>query len=106
VNGVDGMFVLDTGASFIVLTADFATRAKVDVARQSVPVDTANGRAESTLGRAASVRVGRRVEADDVPILIQNRSLGRDVDGLLGMSFLSRFDLSIGRRDWTLSPKK
>jgi hypothetical protein len=25
--------------------------------------------------------------------------------GLLGMSFLSRFD-SIGRRDWTLAPKK
>ena len=26
--------------------------------------------------------------------------------GLLGVSFLSRFDLSIGRRDWTLAPKK
>jgi aspartyl protease family protein len=106
VNGVEGTFVVDTGASFMVVTVDFATRAKVDVTRQSVPIDTANGRAESTLGRAASVRIGRRVEAADVPILIQNRSMGRDVDGLLGMSFLSRFDLSIGRRDWTLSSKK
>jgi clan AA aspartic protease (TIGR02281 family) len=106
VNGIDGTFVVDTGASFVVLTADFAMRAKVDVFRQSVPIDTANGRAESTLGRAATVRLGRRIEAGDVPILIQNRSLGRDVDGLLGMSFLSRFDLSIGRRDWSLSPRK
>ena len=78
----------------------------MDVVGQSVPIDTANGRAESTLGRAASIRVGRRVEAVEVPILIQNRSLGRDVDGMLGMSFLSRFNLSVGRRDWTLSPKK
>ncbi len=106
VNGVEGTFLLDTGASFVVVTSDFAMRAKVDVARQSVPVDTANGRTESTLGHAASVRVGRRIEATDVPILIQSRALGSDVDGLLGMSFLSRFNLSIGKRDWTLSPKK
>jgi clan AA aspartic protease (TIGR02281 family) len=106
VNGVDGNFLVDTGASFVVVTSDFAMRSKVEVLRQSVTMQTANGRADSTLGHAATVRVGRRVEAADVPILIQNRSLGRDVDGLLGMSFLSRFDLSIGRRDWTLSPKK
>ena len=90
----------------MIVTSDFATKSKVDVVGQSVPIDTANGRAESTLGRAASIRVGRRVEAVEVPILIQNRSLGRDVDGMLGMSFLSRFNLSVGRRDWTLSPKK
>ena len=90
----------------MIVTSDFAMESKVDVVGQSVPIDTANGRAESTLGRAASIRVGRRVEAVEVPILIQNRSLGRDVDGMLGMSFLSRFNLSVGRRDWTLSPKK
>ena len=45
-------------------------------------------------------------QAADVPVLIRYGSLGRDVDGLLGMSFLSRFDLSIGRRDWKLSQKK
>jgi clan AA aspartic protease (TIGR02281 family) len=106
VNGVEGSFIVDTGASFVIVTSDFAMESKVDVVGQSVPIDTANGRAESTLGRAASIRVGRRVEAVEVPILIQNRSLGRDVDGMLGMSFLSRFNLSVGRRDWTLSPKK
>jgi clan AA aspartic protease (TIGR02281 family) len=106
VNGVDGNFVVDTGASFVVLTSEFALRSKVQASRQSVAMETANGRADTTLGHAASVRVGRRVEAADVPILIQNRSLGQNIDGLLGMSFLSRFDFSIGRRDWTLSPKK
>ena len=106
INGVEGNFVLDTGASFVTLTSEFATRSKVDVTRQSVTMETANGRADTTLGHAASVRVGRRIEATDVPILVQSRSLGREVDGLLGTSFLSRFELSIGKREWTLSPKK
>jgi clan AA aspartic protease (TIGR02281 family) len=105
VNGVEGNFVVDTGASFVILTSDFAQRSKVDVSRQTVTIETANGGAESTLGRAATMRVGR-VEAADVPILVRDRSLGREIDGLLGMSFLSRFDFSIGRRDWTLSQKK
>ena len=106
VNGVDGNFIVDTGASFVVITSDFAMQSKVEMLRQTVMMETANGRADATLGHTATVRVGRRVEAVDVPILIQNRSLGKDVDGLLGMSFLSRFDLTIGKRDWTLSPKK
>jgi aspartyl protease family protein len=46
-----------------------------------------------------------RAEAANVAILIQDRSLGREMDDLLGMSFLSRFDLSIGKREWKLSPK-
>ena len=71
---------------------------------QSIQTQTANGVAESLLGKAASVRIGR-AEAADVAILVQDRSLGRGIDGLLGMSFLSRFDLSIGRREWKLSPK-
>src|SRR6516225_2644819 len=61
---------------------------------------------QGSISRAASIPVGRRVEAVDVSTLIQNRSLGREVDGLLGMSFLSRFNLSKGRRDWTLSRKR
>jgi aspartyl protease family protein len=105
VNGVEGTFVLDTGASFVAVTSSFALRAKVDVSPRSVPVETANGDIASNLGRAANIRVGR-AEASDVPIIIQNRSLGRDIDALLGMSFLSRFDLSIGRREWKLSQKK
>ena len=50
------------------------------------------------------MRVGR-AEAADVAILVQDRSLGRGIDGLLGMSFLSRFNLSIVKREWKLSPK-
>jgi aspartyl protease family protein len=104
VNGNAGTFILDTGASFVTVTSSFALRSKVDVSQQSIQTQTANGVAESLLGKAASVRIGR-AEAADVAILVQDRSLGRGIDGLLGMSFLSRFDLSIGRREWKLSPK-
>jgi clan AA aspartic protease (TIGR02281 family) len=104
VNGSTGTFILDTGASFVTVTSNFALRSKVDVLRQSVQTQTANGVSESLLGRAASVRVGR-AEAADVAILVQDRSLGRGIDGLLGMSFLSRFNLSIAKGEWKLSPK-
>ena len=104
VNGSTGTFILDTGASFVTVTSNFALRSKVHVSKQSVQTQTANGVSESLLGRAASVRVGR-AEAADVAILVQDRSLGRGIDGLLGMSFLSRFNLSIVKREWKLSPK-
>ena len=104
VNNSPGTFILDTGASFVTVTSNFALRSKVDVSQQSVQTQTANGVMESLLGKAASVRVGR-AEATDVAVLVQDRSLGRGVDGLLGMSFLSRFDLSIEKREWKLSAK-
>jgi len=104
VNGTTGTFILDTGASFVTVTSNFALRSKVDVSQQTIQTQTANGVLENLLGRAASVRVGR-AEAADVAILVQDRSLGRGIDGLLGMSFLSRFDLSIAKREWKLSPK-
>jgi clan AA aspartic protease (TIGR02281 family) len=105
VNNRPGIFILDTGASFVALTAQFASAANVNVSRQTVSAQTANGITESLLGSAGSVRVGR-VEATNVPLLVQDRSLGKNVDGLLGMSFLSRFDIAIGNKEWKLSAKK
>jgi aspartyl protease family protein len=98
INGVRGTFILDTGATFVSLKEAFAQKAKVQIDQDSkVRMHTANGIAEVKRGRAATIQL-RSLQAKDVAIVVQGNmpgSLGDGVDGLLGMSFLSRFRVSI-----------
>jgi aspartyl protease family protein len=76
----------------------FAERAKISMAgANEVTLTTANGRAKGKLTRADAVALGK-LRAANVPVVVQNvddTSYGSGVDGLLGMSFLSRFDLQM-----------
>jgi clan AA aspartic protease (TIGR02281 family) len=98
VNGVRGNFVLDTGATFVSLKNTFAQNAKVQVDQDStVRLHTANGIADGKRGRAAVVQL-RSLHAKEVAVVVQDDakgSYGEGVDGLLGMSFLSRFKVTI-----------
>jgi clan AA aspartic protease (TIGR02281 family) len=98
VNGVRGTFILDTGATFVSLRQSFAEKAKVAVDQESsVRLHTANGIVSAHRGRAASIQL-RSLVAKDVAIVVQadaKGAYGDGVDGLLGMSFLSHFKLSM-----------
>jgi clan AA aspartic protease (TIGR02281 family) len=98
INGVRGNFVLDTGATWVCLKSSFAQKAKINIDQGSVvKLMTANGLTEGRSGRATSVRL-RTLEAKDVVVVVQDdtkRLYGDGIDGLLGMSFLSRFQVSI-----------
>ena len=98
INGVPGRFILDTGASFVSLKSSFATKAKVEINPDSkIQLYTANGVSEGRRGRAAAIQV-RSLRANDVPIIVQSDAKGTygpGVDGLLGMSFLSRFQVAL-----------
>jgi aspartyl protease family protein len=98
VNGVKGMFILDTGASYMSVKSEFAERAKIPLANTAdITLSTANGQAKGKLSKADKVMLGK-LEAANVPTVVQNtdaKSYGTGVDGLLGMSFLSRFDLKM-----------
>jgi clan AA aspartic protease (TIGR02281 family) len=97
INGLRGTFIMDTGASLVTLGADFARKAKVEIDQNSkVRLNTANGIVEGKKGRAATVQL-RSLQAKDVVIAIQSgkSTYGEGIDGLLGMSFLSRFKVSI-----------
>lgn len=100
VNGVDGVFIIDTGASYLSLKSGFADRAKIDYAKGAmIRLSTANGMANGKLAKADKVTLGQ-LSAGNVPVAVQDtdeRSFGRGVDGLLGMSFLSRFDIQVAR---------
>jgi aspartyl protease family protein len=98
VNGVQGTFILDTGATFVSFNQAFAQKAKVQIDQDSkVRMHTANGMVDARRGRATTVQL-RSLQAKDVAVVVHDNvrgSFGDGVDGLLGMSFLSRFKVSI-----------
>jgi aspartyl protease family protein len=109
VNGVQGNFLLDTGATFVSLTATFAEKAKVQIDQESsLRMHTANGIGDGKQGRAATIQL-RTLAAKDVPVVVQSdakAAYGDGVDGLLGMSFLSHFNVSISTQAIKISSRK
>jgi aspartyl protease family protein len=98
INGVKGNFLLDTGATYVTIKSTFNDRANVPVKdAREITLLTANGPAKGLLSHADKVVLGG-LEATNVPIVVQKtdeRSYGVAIDGLLGMSFLSRFEIQL-----------
>jgi len=98
INGVRGTFILDTGASYLSMKAEFAERAKISLdGANEIMLATANGLAKGRLSKAGKVQLGK-LEAVNVPAVVQkteSASYGSNVDGLLGMSFLARFEVQM-----------
>jgi len=88
VNGAPVRFLVDTGASDIVLSPADAARVHVTATGPSRPAETANGVGSGALATAASVSVGT-IQLSDVPIAINQAPMSVS---LLGMSFLKRLD--------------
>jgi aspartyl protease family protein len=89
VNGAPMHFMVDTGASAVVLTMADAAAAGYGRGNLafSVVVSTANGHARAAPIKLREVRIGQ-LAVDDVPALV-----AENLDGsLLGMSFLRRLD--------------
>jgi aspartyl protease family protein len=92
-NGVALRFIVDTGATMIVLSAEEAKRMGLDY--RSAPrgsVQTANGVVPAYLVRLDLVKVGA-IELSNVEALVVEQNTGV---ALLGMSFLNRLEM---RRD-------
>ncbi|MGY5807517.1 retroviral-like aspartic protease family protein [Rhizobium sp. LEGMi198b] len=107
INGMDGKFIVDTGASFIAVTKAFAARAKLPLDEAGdISLQTANGVSQGTRTTSTTVKVGH-VEANDVTTIVlgDEAALGDDIDGLLGRSVLSRFDVTFGSREWRIETK-
>jgi clan AA aspartic protease (TIGR02281 family) len=105
INGVEGKFVVDTGASFVTLSRSFAAKAKPRMLlTDSVEMQTANGITSGALASLDSVKLAG-LSASGVPAIVARKSLGENIDGLLGMSFLSRFTVVIDDREIQLKAK-
>ncbi len=95
VNGAKVRFVIDTGASSIVLTERDARRAGFDPASLTFvgSAQTANGTVDTAPVRIATFGLGDITDTD-----IAASVNGGELDtSLLGMSYLSRFEMTVSR---------
>jgi clan AA aspartic protease (TIGR02281 family) len=105
INGVEGVFVVDTGASFVAVSPSFANRARLNPENgELAKVQTANGVIDADLITIGSIQLGG-LTAKYVPAVVLSKDVGNGVDGLLGMSFLARFDLNLTRNEWRIKMK-
>jgi len=83
VNGNEGRFLVDSGASVTTIAADLAREAGIQ-GTDAGYISTANGRARVSRGRASELQVAS-IERADFPVLINSN----DDTNVLGMNFLS-----------------
>ncbi|MEM7059999.1 MAG: TIGR02281 family clan AA aspartic protease [Pseudomonadota bacterium] len=89
INGKNIDFVVDTGATDLVLSRQDAERAGIDMNRLrfNLPAQTANGQVMGAYVRLESVRLGPFTDYD-IPATVNGGELGTS---LLGMAYLSRY---------------
>lgn len=87
-------FMLDTGASFVVLSKETAEEMGYDPEKilPRLYFSTANGIISSRLIRLESIKVGEAILRDVTAVVQEEDNLA--VQGLLGLSFLNEFDWS------------
>jgi len=99
VNGREVMFLVDTGASLVSVSEPLAQAAGVN---GGVPTtfQTANGERSGRVASGVDVAVGP-LRVSNVKVGV-GLSLGDDNQALLGQSFLSKFDISLGQNQMVL----
>lgn len=87
VNGTPARFVVDTGASRVVLTAETAGAAGIDVDSLSftIPVATANGMTQAAAARLETLAIGG-IARRNIAVLVARD--GQLFENLLGINFL------------------
>jgi predicted aspartyl protease len=100
INGVSGNFVLDTGAEYVTITPEFSVKAKLKIEiGNEMPMKTAGGFSLADVGYANIISVGN-AQAEGVVVAIirgDDDPFGGHLDGLLGMSFLARFNTVVSQ---------
>jgi clan AA aspartic protease (TIGR02281 family) len=87
-----GRFLFDTGSSVVVLSPEFAEKVGVKArANDTLELETLGGRTRGAWATVASLRVGG-AEVRNTDVIIH--SPGGEIDGILGNTFLSRWDVS------------
>jgi clan AA aspartic protease (TIGR02281 family) len=98
---VKGRFVIDTGATYVTISSAFAAKLGLEASSGStILVQTAGGPQTVRLGVVDQVEL-QGAKAARVEVAIAE-NLPEELDGLLGMSFLSRFDMQLNTREGKL----
>jgi len=100
-------FVVDTGASYTMISSAVAKALDIDVSQNqpSVPFQTANGVIQAPLAKLESITVGG-MEIKDLTAAIHDIAPESRVAGLLGLNFLSNFRMDIDTQKGVLHLEK
>ncbi len=101
---ISGRFLLDTGASYCVISKDTAASANLSGRKDGpkVRMATASGAlVEATLGEARRIDVGDAV-ARDVQVAVVDGDPFPGFQGLIGLSFLQHFKYSVDSKSGEL----
>lgn len=94
-NRQEGHFILDTGATYMSISKEMAEELGIDLSRtEMVPITTANGKIEVPKVILKSVKVNG-LEAKNVEATVMNFKKDASFSGLLGLSFINQFKLTI-----------
>ena len=108
INGSRARMIIDTGASLVSLTPEMAARARITPDTSDlIEVKVVGGLQKQATGYAQTLQVAEATAAN-VPVLIaigSKDAFGQGVDGLLGMSFLSRYTVALSPGLLELKPR-
>lgn len=108
VNGKrQGLFLVDTGASLVALSHSFARELglRVDSFPETQVVVADGRKVKARLTLLQSVKVGN-TSIDNVRAVVMPGDVQKDVDGLLGMSYLRHFNIHLGSNGGELQLKR
>jgi clan AA aspartic protease (TIGR02281 family) len=98
-----GRFLVDTGASYVTIPAKDAEQYGLDVSQgRAVRVRTAAGIHTAKIVLASFFGVGPLVAQNVEVAILDTYEPGENAAGLLGLSFLNRFDLNMDSKTGTL----
>jgi len=93
---VDGAFLLDTGASFCVLSPSFARKLGAPATGRHVDLQSANGLVRTPLVALRSLDVGGNRVRDVTAVV--HPAVGPGLDGIIGLSYLNNFTYAVDPR--------
>ncbi|MEL6977841.1 MAG: aspartyl protease family protein [Pseudomonadota bacterium] len=106
-NGVEGRFVINTGASVVSVDRAAAERAALEADQErEVIMQTANGAATATMNSIKQVALGAAAAENVAAAVVLSAPIGEDIDGRLGMSFLARFTVDGDARRICISARE
>ena len=102
IQGLEVKFLVDTGASLVTVSEAFARKAML-IGGSPTTFRTANSDKPGRVVEGVSVGIGP-IEASNIKVGVGLYG-GADDEALLGQSFLSKFDVTLGKDQMVLKPR-
>ena len=107
-NKQSAKFIVDTGASFTMISSALAKDLSIDTSgqnQQTMPFQTANGLIQAPLTNLDSITVGG-MEIKNLTAAVHDIVADSQVAGLLGLNFLSNFKMDIDTKSGVIHLEK